>query len=106
MAYDLQGGQKRWWVNGLSFEMKSTPVIADGILYINGYGSPMNQPENRVHIDDFSSTLEKQDKNGSGAIDKEELPKQVASWLFPFVDLDGDSMLTATDWALPGSCFE
>ena len=99
VAYALESGEKRWWVNGLSFEMKSTPVMANDVLYINGYGSPMNQPENRVYIDDFETTLSKQDTNRNGSIDKGEMPKQVASWLFPFVDLDGDSLLAASDWA-------
>src|SRR5690606_32385207 len=37
-AYDAATGRKLWWVGGLSFEMKSTPVIADGVIYVNGYG--------------------------------------------------------------------
>ena len=30
-AYDAADGRKLWWVRGLSFEMKSTPVIGDGV---------------------------------------------------------------------------
>ena len=49
IAYDAQTGAKRWWVRGLSFEMKSTPVIGDGVLFINGYrlGPERTGPQDR-----------------------------------------------------------
>jgi outer membrane protein assembly factor BamB len=38
-AYDPRDGKRLWWVGGLSFEMKSTPVVSGDTLYINGFGS-------------------------------------------------------------------
>jgi outer membrane protein assembly factor BamB len=35
-SYSAATGRKLWWVTGLSFEMKSTPVLSNGIVYING----------------------------------------------------------------------
>ena len=43
-AYDAETGAKLWWVGGLSFELKSTPVVSGDALFINGFGSPENQP--------------------------------------------------------------
>jgi outer membrane protein assembly factor BamB len=37
-AYDVATGRKLWWVGGLSFEIKSTPVIGGDTIYVNGYG--------------------------------------------------------------------
>ncbi len=38
-AYSLASGQKLWWVHGLAFEMKATPVIEDGVVFIHGTSS-------------------------------------------------------------------
>jgi len=43
-AYEPATGKKIWWVRGLSFEIKSTPVIAGDTIFINGYGAPENDP--------------------------------------------------------------
>ena len=48
-AYDAATGRKLWWVGGLSFEMKSTPVIGGDTIYVNGYGAPVNDPGNKVN---------------------------------------------------------
>ncbi len=98
-AYSPETGEKIWWVRGLSFEMKSTPVMKDDVLYINGYGSPLNQPENQVELPPFEETLATQDADGNGVISKAEMPEMPASNWFSFVDLDGDSVLNAGDWA-------
>ncbi len=97
-SYSAQTGEKLWWVKGLSFEMKSTPVIDDDILFINGYGSPMNQPGNQVEVPSFAETLSKQDADGNGMLAKEELPDGPASSWFGFVDLAGDGHLDSDDW--------
>ena len=49
-AYDAATGKKLWWVGGLSFEMKSTPVIGGDTIYVNGYGAPVNDPGNKVTV--------------------------------------------------------
>ena len=57
-AYSAETGEKIWWVGGLSFEMKSTPVLNDKAVFINGYGSPLNQPGRQLSIPSFSEVLE------------------------------------------------
>ena len=66
-------GRKLWWVTGLSFEMKSTPVLADGIVYINGYGAPENQPGTNVKAPTWTEALAAQDKDQDGLLSGEEL---------------------------------
>lgn len=97
-AYSAKTGEKVWWVRGLSFEMKSTPVIQDGLLFINGYGSPMNQPGEQIDVPTFQDFLAADDANGNGVVDPNELPEEpLASW-FGFVDLDGSGQLAANEW--------
>ena len=39
ISYSAKTGERLWWTAGLAFEMKSTPIISDGILFINGFAS-------------------------------------------------------------------
>lgn len=98
-AYDPETGEKIWWVRGLSFEMKSTPVIGDGIVYVNGYGSPMNQPGNQILLPPFAEIAPEHDADGDGRISPEEFPESPASQWFAFVDLTADGRLDADEWA-------
>ncbi len=97
-AYSVETGEKIWWVRGLSFEMKSTPVMRNDTLFINGYGSSLNQPGKQVNVPSFEETLSKQDNDGNGFLTENELPDEPASSWFGFVDLAGDKQLDKNDW--------
>ena len=96
-AYAADDGEKLWWVSGLSFEMKSTPVVLGDMLFINGYGAPENQPGRIQEAPEFTEALEQMDSNGDGSIGKDEVQGHAASW-FGFTDLAGDGSLDAEDW--------
>ena len=98
-AYDPASGERLWWSAGLSFEMKSVPVLYKGVVYINGYGSPMNQPGNQVEVPRFEEVLAARDADGDGTIAPEEMPESRASAWFDFVDLDADGGLVEAEWA-------
>ena len=98
-AYDLESGERVWWVSGLSFEMKSVPVLHDGTVYVNGYGSPMNQPGNQIELPPFPEVIAARDANGSGKVDKGEMPPNRAAAWFEFVDLDGSGALGPGEWS-------
>ena len=98
-AYDPATGKKLWWVGGLSFEMKSTPVIKDDTLYINGFGSPENNPGSHVTIMTTDEAFSKSDANKDGKLASEEMPTQHARGMgLAFADLDGDKMLSRDEW--------
>jgi outer membrane protein assembly factor BamB len=98
IAYSADTGERLWWTGGLSFEMKSTPVIREGVVFINGYASPLNQPENQVKIPAFDQALAKFDKDKNGRFSQEELPSETPYDFFDFVDLDKDGHLDRKDW--------
>lgn len=97
-AYSVTTGRRLWWVRGLPFEMKSTPVVADGLLFIHGYASPHNQPDKKVHVDSFAAVVAAQDANGDGVLAKEEMPDQLSRAFFEILDLDGDKLLNGREW--------
>ena len=97
-AYDATNGDKLWWVSGLAFEMKSTPVMFNDTVFVNGFGSPFNQPESEVKIDSFEKVVEIADKNDDGVLSLEEMPDELSRNFFPAIDLDGNGSLDSSEW--------
>ena len=97
-AYSVEAGEKLWWVSGLSFEMKSTPVIHNGVIFVNGYGSPINQPGNHVEMPPFEEALTQYDGDDDGQLSRAEVAgTQAASW-YDFVDRHHDGQMDLADW--------
>jgi outer membrane protein assembly factor BamB len=98
-AYDPATGNKLWWVGGLSFEMKSTPVIGGDTIYVNGYGAPVNDPGNEVKIPPAPDVWKTSDADGDGVLSKAEFPRFTPAFWFGVADLDGNGSLTTEEWA-------
>jgi outer membrane protein assembly factor BamB len=97
-AYDAATGKKLWWVGGLSFEMKSTPVIGGDTIYVNGYGAPVNDPGNKVTVPSATEVWKTSDANGDGVLSKEEFPKFTPAFWFTVADLDTNGTITQDEW--------
>ena len=74
-SYDAATGKKLWWVGGLSFEMKSTPVIGGDTIYVNGYGAPVNDPGNKVTVPPADEVWKTADADGNGVLAKSRVPQ-------------------------------
>jgi len=95
IAYALETGEKLWWVTGMAWQLKSVPLIHDGLIFVNGWeigGDTESPPE----IASFEQALEKQDINGDGKLSKTELPADVKFGADE--DLDHDGVIDARDW--------
>ena len=97
-AYDPADGRKIWWVRGLSFEIKSTPVIHGDMIYINGYGAPENDPGRKINVPAAADVWKTIDADGNGTISKAEFPKYSAPFWFDVADLDLNGGLTTEEW--------
>jgi outer membrane protein assembly factor BamB len=97
-AYDPRDGTRLWWVGGLSFELKSTPVISGDTLYINGFGSPENQPGAMIAVMTTNDVFATRDANKDGKLTADELPTAHARESLPFFDLNGDKMIDRAEW--------
>ncbi len=97
-SYDAQSGKKLWWVGGLCFEMKSTPVIHNGVAYINGFGSPQNQIDQKFEVKRFADVIQSKDVNKDSELTLEEMPDDLARNFFAAVDLDGSQSLNEKEW--------
>jgi outer membrane protein assembly factor BamB len=98
-SYDAATGKKLWWVGGLSFEMKSTPVIGGDTIYVNGYGAPVNDPGKKISVPAADDVWKTADADGNGVLSKAEFPKFTQTFWFDVADLDANGSLTRDEWA-------
>jgi outer membrane protein assembly factor BamB len=97
-AYDPSNGAKLWWVRGLSWEIKSTPVIADGVIYVNGYGSPEGDPGRKIALPPADEVWVTADSDKNGTLSKEEFPKGPPAGWFGVADLDTNGVIAKDEW--------
>ncbi len=97
-AYSARTGERVWQVRGLACEMKSVPVIGDGVLYINGWGFAENQPGRQLPL----PTMEEADANKDGVIAAAEMPHQRLKHpaYFGTFDIDGNGTLNRAEWEI------
>jgi outer membrane protein assembly factor BamB len=96
-AYSVETGKEVWWVRGLTWQMKSTPVIGDDIIYVHGWagGADEGQQEN---VPPFAEVLQKHDTNKDGKLSQEEVGDEKITKDWKSFDLDRDNFLGERDW--------
>jgi outer membrane protein assembly factor BamB len=85
-------------VRGLSWEIKSTPVIADGVIYVNGYGSPEGDPGRKIALAPADEVWTTADADKNGTLSKEEFPKGPPAGWFAVADLDTNGVIAKDEW--------
>jgi outer membrane protein assembly factor BamB len=98
-AYSVETGEAVWWVHGLTWQLKPTPVIGDGVIYVLGWagGADTGQQDN---IPSFAEVLKQYDSNKDAKLAKEELPDPRLNAAFTEGDLDRDGFLGERDWKM------
>jgi outer membrane protein assembly factor BamB len=98
IAYSVESGEKLWWVRGLTWQVKSMPVISGNVLYFNNW-APGGDAGEQAHLPAFQEAIARSDANHDGKLAQSELPKEwqpTGSW--GAIDLDRDGLLNERDW--------
>lgn len=105
-AYDPSTGKKLWWYDGLSRIVDSTPVVANGLIYVATW-TPGGDPGERIAMEPFAEALKTWDKNADGEVGEQELPadSEVVPRFFR-MDLNQDHKLNQREWEQHASVFE
>ncbi len=97
-AYDAGTGKRVWWAGGLSFELKSVPIIRGDTLFINGFGSSENEPGRRVAVPPTADVFAASDANKNGRLETPEIPETHRDRVLSFADLDSDKAVSTGEW--------
>ncbi len=95
-SYDLQTGEKLWWVRKLSWQPKSTPVVDGERIFVNSWeGAGVGGLDD---VPDFPAMLKQADADTDGKISEPEFLKVEPKSRFEIIDLDTDGFLDRRDW--------
>lgn len=95
-SYAVATGEKLWWIRGMSWQPKSSPLVDGEMIYAHWFESGGENESATVTIT-FAEALEKYDANHDGKIAKDEVDERMRrSW--DDLDLDHDGFLDARDW--------
>jgi outer membrane protein assembly factor BamB len=96
-AYAVENGETVWWVGGLTWQLKPTPVMREDTIYVLGWagGSDTGQQEN---VPPFEEVLKSWDKNHDGKLSKDEIPEPKILQDWNETDLNNDGFLDERDW--------
>ncbi len=95
-AYQLETGEKLWWVGGMPWQLKSVPLIDGDRIYVNGWETEGDRAQHRK-VPDFAEMLSKYDKDHDGKISRSESPNQDPEW-WGDADLNHDGYLDDREW--------
>jgi hypothetical protein len=96
-SYDVSTGELVWQVRGLTYQVKSAPVVDNETIYFSGWASG-GEPSQRLELPPFDEMVTRFDKDRDGKLSREEIPKDWLPGTWAMQDLDKDDLLNARDW--------
>jgi len=105
MAYDPQSGRALWSRDGFARIVNTTPVVADGKLYVCTW-SPGGDTDARIAMEPWGTALDLWDKNKSGLLESDEMPPGEVRSRFFRIDLDSNQALDQREWEKYARLFE
>lgn len=100
-AYDVESGEKVWWVEGLTWQMKPTPVLdGKGYAYVLGWAGNADFGQ-QEEVPPFHVILGELDADRDGRLSAEEVRglfgRRVQNGLDSY-DLDNSGFMEERDW--------
>jgi len=96
-AYSVDTGARIWWVNGLTWQIKPTPVLGDGVVYVQNWAGGADEGQ-QEDVGSFEDVLTRWDANKDHKLSREEIPDARITKSWREADLDDDGALGDRDW--------
>ncbi len=97
-GYSLSSGQLLWWARGLAFEVKSLAVTDGATLFVHGWSSTGDRPNDP--LPPFNEAIARHDSDGDGRFSKQEAFFPMMQARFgSYFDFDRDGFVGAADWS-------
>ena len=103
-SYDLDTGEKLWWVRGLARIVNTTPVVLEDRIIVATW-APGGDAGERIGMDDWQKAVEEVDANRDGRITKSELQPGAVLTRFFRIDLNQDGALDRAEWERQAAVF-
>jgi outer membrane protein assembly factor BamB len=96
MSYNLKTGEKLWWVNGFSWQLKGVPVIAGDTIFVNAWetGGDFEAPP---AMDPWEKMLEQFDADKDQRLSAQEALPRFKRGFYDY-DLNKDGYLSQQEW--------
>ncbi|MBI4905866.1 MAG: PQQ-binding-like beta-propeller repeat protein [Acidobacteria bacterium] len=98
-AYSVESGEKLWWVWGMAWQAKSTPVLRGDVLYVHSWMASMSElGQQKDDVAPFADVLKEKDADGDGKLSAEEAPDPAMKPVWFLFDLNKDKLVDAQEW--------
>jgi outer membrane protein assembly factor BamB len=98
-SYDVATGKPVWWVRGLTWQLKPTPVIGGDTLFVLGWAGGADEG-NQVDLPPWEEILRQRDANGDGRLSRDEAGDERLARDWKESDLDLDGVMGERDWRM------
>jgi len=96
-AYSVETGKELWWLRGITWQVKSTPVMSADTLFVHGWAGGADEGQQEA-VEPFEEALKKMDTNHDGKLSKEEIKDEALTKDWDAMDLDRDGVVGERDW--------
>ncbi|MCW5979467.1 MAG: PQQ-binding-like beta-propeller repeat protein [Bryobacteraceae bacterium] len=97
-AYAADDGKELWSAGGLTWQIKTSPVVDGEVVYATGWAPGADAGERRF-FPPFAEVAAKADRDRDGKLSPDEIPepmRHTGSWRA--IDLDGDGAMDEREW--------
>jgi outer membrane protein assembly factor BamB len=96
-AYEVDTGKAAWWVRGLTWQLKPTPVLGQDVVFVQNWAGGADEGQ-QESVPPFGEVLSNWDANKDGKLSREEVPDARITKAWREADLDDTGFLEDRDW--------
>ncbi len=98
-AYSAGSGEKLWWIRGMAWQAKSTPVLDGDRLYVHSWMASLSELGQKTNdLPGFAEMLKTHDANHDGKLSPDEVDDPEMKKVWFLFDLDKDGLMDEREW--------
>ena len=97
-AYDLETGRSSWWAEGMAWQARATPVVGNGVVYVQSMVKTVSDLGLRVVSESWPEALREWDADGDGRLVPAEIENADVPGQWSLHDLNDDGALELEEW--------